>query len=79
MKYYSDNNFIFLNFIYFIFKNLCISYFVAGGICINIIGQPDRNLQKHNTEIIKAYEIASEYNRLPNRYARHKAMQFLAN
>ena len=35
------------------------SHFVAGGICINIIGQPDRNLQKLNTEIIIAYDIAS--------------------
>ena len=35
------NNFIFLNFIYFMFKNLCIINF-AGGICIGIIGQPNR-------------------------------------
>ena len=61
-------------FIYFIFKKLCISNFFAGGsaggVCIGIIGQPDRILQKNNTEIIKAYKIASKFKRLPDRYAR---------
>ena len=53
MKYYNDN-FIFLNFIHFIYASVTSLLVAAGGICINNIGQPDRNLQKHNTEIIKA-------------------------